>query len=113
MVYPAMAMDLPAWAIKAIDKIRKGFLWKGRKNVKGGHCLLAWSKVTRPKELGGLGIHDLKLLGWALRVRWLWLQKTEPGRPWAEFPVQSCGVVQSIFSVAVVTHVRDGTNTLF
>ncbi|WVZ85337.1 hypothetical protein U9M48_032277 [Paspalum notatum var. saurae] len=52
LVYLTMAMDLPLWALKAIDKIRRGFLWRGRRDVKGGHCLLAWPKVTRPLELG-------------------------------------------------------------
>jgi hypothetical protein len=70
-----MALDLPAWVIKAIDRIRRNFLWQGRKEGKGGHCLLAWSNVTRPKEMGGLGISDLWNLGWALRVRWPSLQK--------------------------------------
>jgi hypothetical protein len=37
LVYLTMAVDLPAWAIKAVDNIRRGFLWKGRKGVKGGH----------------------------------------------------------------------------
>ena len=32
-----------------------------------GHCLIAWPKVCRSKELGGLGISGLKSLGWALR----------------------------------------------
>jgi hypothetical protein len=36
MIYLAMAVDLPAWALKAIDKIRKCFLWRGRKEAKGG-----------------------------------------------------------------------------
>jgi hypothetical protein len=27
-------------------KIRRGFLWRGRRDAKGGHCLLAWPKVT-------------------------------------------------------------------
>jgi hypothetical protein len=31
-----MAVDIPHWALEAIDKIRKGFLWKGRKEVRGG-----------------------------------------------------------------------------
>jgi len=60
----------------------------GRKEVKGGHCLVAWGKVTRPQELGGLGISDLKSLGWALRMRWLWLEKTESHWPWGMFPIQ-------------------------
>jgi hypothetical protein len=38
MIYLAMVVDLPAWALKAIDKIKKGFFWHGRKEAKGGHC---------------------------------------------------------------------------
>lgn len=41
IVYLAMAVDLPPDALKAIDNIRKGFLWRGRKEVRGGHCLVA------------------------------------------------------------------------
>lgn len=36
--------------------------------AKGGHCLVAWGKVARPRELGGPGISDQKGLGWALRM---------------------------------------------
>jgi hypothetical protein len=35
MIYLTMAMDLIAWALKSIYKIRKGFLWRGWKEVKG------------------------------------------------------------------------------
>jgi hypothetical protein len=35
-VYLAMAIDIPHWALDAIDKIRKGFLWRGRKEARGG-----------------------------------------------------------------------------
>ena len=81
LIYLAMAFDFPTWAFKAVDKIRRGFLWRGRKDAKGGHCLVAWVKVCRPPELGGLGISDLKSLGWSLGMRWVWLQKIEPHRP--------------------------------
>jgi hypothetical protein len=90
LIYLAMAIDFPPWAIKAVDKIRRSFLWRGCKDTKGGHCLVAWVKVCQPLELGGLGISDLKSLGWALRMRWVWLQKTEPHRPLGCFPFYMC-----------------------
>jgi hypothetical protein len=71
---------VPKWFIKAIDKIRRGFLWKGRKDIQGGCCLVALETVQRPLELGGLGILNLEVMGWALQVRWLWLHKTDPSK---------------------------------
>jgi hypothetical protein len=58
-------------------------------------------------------ISDLKYLGWALQIRWVWLQKTEPYRPWANFPFQVPGQVQAFFRLAVVSEVGNGANTLF
>ena len=69
LIYILMALELPPCALKAIDKIRRGFLWKGRKDARGGHCLLAWPKVTRPIYLGGLGISNLQYMGYALKLR--------------------------------------------
>ena len=71
-IYQLIAMDIPKWAVKAIDKIRRSFLWKGKASANGGQCVIAWSKVCRPVELGGLGIHNLDTLSWSLRMRWLW-----------------------------------------
>uniref|UniRef100_A0A0A8ZUL3 Reverse transcriptase domain-containing protein n=1 Tax=Arundo donax TaxID=35708 RepID=A0A0A8ZUL3_ARUDO len=73
-VYLLIAMNVPKWVIKAIDKICRAFLWKGGKEVNGGSCLVAWDKVTRPLDLGGLGIHNLQVMSWALQMRWLWLR---------------------------------------
>lgn len=62
--YLLIAIDVPKWVIKKIGKIRRAFLWKGRKEVNGGSCLVAWEKMTRPLDLGGLGIPNLHILGW-------------------------------------------------
>lgn len=87
---------------------RSWFLWRDRGDVKGGHCLNTCPKVTRPPELGGLVLTNLRLLGWELQVRWLWLQKTEPSRPWASFSIQAHPSVQDFFSMSVTTEVGDG-----
>ena len=54
VIYIMLALELPPGVLKAIDKIRRSFLWKDRKDARGGHCLLAWPKVTRLVFLGGL-----------------------------------------------------------
>lgn len=113
VLYFAMALDFPRWAIKAWDKIRRGYVWRGRKDAKGGHCLVAWPKVTRPKELGGLGISDLHRLTIALRVRWSWLKRTTPHKAWAFVPIQTNECTQALLSTAMITEVGDGGNTLF
>jgi hypothetical protein len=74
---------------------------------------VAWGKACRSPELGGLGILDLKSLSWALRMRWVWLNKTEPHRPWANLPVQVPRQVQAFFKLAVVSEVGNGPSTLF
>jgi uncharacterized iron-regulated membrane protein len=56
--------------------------------VQNGKCMVAWSQVQRPLHFGGLGVMDLKLLGIALRARWLWLHRTESQQPWAALRVK-------------------------
>uniref|UniRef100_A0A0A9B3W4 Reverse transcriptase domain-containing protein n=1 Tax=Arundo donax TaxID=35708 RepID=A0A0A9B3W4_ARUDO len=112
-IHLLIALDVPKGLIKAIDKIRRAFLWKGKKEVNGGHCAVAWSKDCRPLELGGLGIHNLELLSWSLRMRWLWLQQTQPDKPWAGFKFQVHNNVKALFLAAVTTNVGSGMNTLF
>jgi len=51
-IYLLVALKVPKLFIRAIDKIRKGFLWKGMKEANGGCCLVAWERVMRPLELG-------------------------------------------------------------
>jgi hypothetical protein len=112
-VYLAMAVDIPQWGLDAIDKIRRGFQWRGRKEAKGGHCLVAWGKVCRPLKLGGLGISSFPELCWALRLRWLWLQKTDHSRPWSGLQIQVPKKARAFFSEVVTTEVGNGTNNKF
>jgi hypothetical protein len=82
-----------AASIETINKLTRAFLWKNKKDIHGGHCLLAWDIVTLPKEQGGLELET-------------WLSITKPS--WQTWQPSCCqvGLVHifsgwSIFSVAV------------
>jgi hypothetical protein len=38
-----MALDVDPWLIKALDKLRRGFMSAGREEAHGGNCLVAWA----------------------------------------------------------------------
>jgi hypothetical protein len=46
-------------------------------------------------------------------MRWLWLQKTYSGRPWAGFPIQVTSKARAFFSKVLISEVGNGSNTLF
>jgi len=71
----------------------------------------AWEKVMQPLELGGLGIH--KVMGWALQMRWLWIEKIKPDRPWAGLEIPIHLNTSAMFAISVVTIVGNGETTLF
>jgi hypothetical protein len=72
-----------------MDKIRRSYFWRGHKEAKGGHCLVAHVTVYRPLQLGGLGISNLKKLGWALRVKWFGYKKRSHVVHGHHFPFRS------------------------
>ena len=63
--------ELPKGVKKRLDRPRANFLWSGEGNKHKYH-LIAWEKVCRPKDLGGLGILDLDFMNTALLSKWLW-----------------------------------------
>jgi hypothetical protein len=69
------------WLVEEATKYMCAFFCVGKKQVNGGQCLVAWDIICKPVRFGGLGVNDLKQQGLALRVRWEWLQRTDPSRP--------------------------------
>lgn len=76
-VHISITCSLSAWAIKQIDKRHHAFLWCGSEVVSRGKCRVAWPVVCFPWDYGGLGLPDLCILGFALRLH---LGMVEEGR---------------------------------
>jgi hypothetical protein len=75
--------------------------------------MVAWKTCYRPTELGGLGISDLRLTGYALQTRWLCLQQTDEQRAWSQLPIRVCPQVQSFFKASTFKVLGNGHRTLF
>ena len=69
--------------------------------------------MCSPKSVGGLGIHNLHFFNIALRVRWLWLKRTDLEKPWRDFDIRVSPDAKAIFEAATRSHVGDGRGTLF
>lgn len=69
--------------------------------------------MCKPTELGGLGLSDLKLQGFALQSRWLWLQRTDQERAWSQLPIKTAPEVQAFFRASTFMLLGDGRQALF
>lgn len=111
--YHMTVFPMKKWMIKRIDKLRRNFLWKGSEEANGGHCLVNWQRVKRPKKNGGLGVLDLAMFGKALRLRWLWYEWTEPERPWAGTTLPCDVVDRQLFRMSTRVTLGNGNKAKF
>lgn len=112
LIHTAMAIAISPSVIKCIDQRQRAFLWRGSETAAGGHFLLAWPRVCRPMSLGGLGIPNMQLFEYALRLRWLWMVKSEDARPWSTLPDNVEPAVAAMFA-STSMQVGDGRKSLF
>ncbi|KAM0860223.1 hypothetical protein ACQ4PT_046687 [Festuca glaucescens] len=113
VVYQLLALDLDPWFLKAVDKLRRSFLWAGKDEVLGGCCPAAWHLVCQPKSLGGLGLHNLRCMNVALRTRWIWQQKTDTSKPWSGLDLEASSDARGLFNASVHITIGDGSSVLF
>jgi hypothetical protein len=96
-----------------VEKGFRGFFWSAKDKANRGQCLVAWNQVCKPTDQGGLGVKNLRLQGLALRVRWEWLRRTDPSRPWQGLPLITDERARQVFDSLVQIMVGDGRRTLF
>ncbi len=70
------------WLFKAVDRIRRGFFWKGKVPTSSFHCLVNWEQVCRPKCVGGLGIRSFRVTNSALLMKSFWNYYSAKELPW-------------------------------
>lgn len=95
------SIEPPPWVFNVINKILREFLLKGSDSVAGGHCLVNWCTVCRPKTLFGLGILDLNHMHTALLVRRVWRIRTLDDKSWNSLGTPIDKQVIAIFNAAI------------
>ena len=96
-----------------IDKLWWGFLWAVDESSPGGKCLVSWKQVCRPRELGGLGVHDLQRHGAVLRACWYWNSWIDDSRPWQELVLPHDPAAEGIFRASTEIIIGDGRKAGF
>ena len=112
-VHHLMVMDAPKWVFEELDKWMRAFFWTAEEKVNGGNCLVAWDTICTPVCFGGLGVKNLELQALALRVRWEWLRRTDPDRPWQKLHMVVDREARQVFDSLVSITVGNGAKTLF
>jgi len=57
-IYPMMAAKMQKSCLEEIDKIERAFIWGDTDHVRKVHAV-RWEVVTRPEDVGGLGLRKL------------------------------------------------------
>jgi len=58
-IYYMSSILLPKSVCEILGAKRRAFLWTGEDACSGANCLVAWDRVCRARECGGLGIKSL------------------------------------------------------
>lgn len=72
--------------------------------------------MEQPLEYGGLGILNLEYMSWALQVRCLWFEKTDPGCHWKDLEIPIHRNAIALFwhrRIAIASHVGRATIPYF
>ncbi|KAJ4839691.1 hypothetical protein Tsubulata_006579 [Turnera subulata] len=107
-IYLMSLFKVPVGVLKKMRSTIRRFFWNGY-DKKSKACLVAWNKISIPKECGGMGIMDLSVMNQCLLFKWIWkfcspvdgVWKDLIARkygvrscsPFPEFPLQKCSLM--------------------
>jgi hypothetical protein len=76
------ALKLPPALLRAIEALRRAFLWNAADRASGAKCLVAWDAVCRPKREGRLGIKCLAAKNECMQLKLVHRLHSHPDAPW-------------------------------
>lgn len=112
-IYMSSMHKLLVWVRNYLIKRCRAWLWRGEGSCNGGHCQVNWTIVSKPKNMGGLGVLDFAKFGRALRLRWLWFSWKEPQSPWVGSGLPCDDTDRELFAAATEITIRDGATARF
>jgi hypothetical protein len=59
------------------------------------------------------GQSDLAMMGYALRLQWEWLRRTEPDHIWTALPSDQDRILQAMFNASVTVQIGNGLQGKF
>ncbi|XP_040249723.1 uncharacterized mitochondrial protein AtMg00310-like [Aegilops tauschii subsp. strangulata] len=81
-----MGLFLLAEGVHAkMDTPRSRFFWEGS-GPKRKYHMVKWAAVCRPKDLGGLGMTNTRILNIALMCKWIWKISQGATSLWVDLP---------------------------
>ena len=84
------SLKIPIAVLDFIDRARKHCLWRGSDVNAKIKSLVAWPKVAKPKDKGGLGVIDLRTQNEALLLNHLDKLYNKKDIPWVNMIWNSC-----------------------
>jgi hypothetical protein len=83
-IYTLCSVKMHITNINSINRARKHGLWRGSNIAGKGKPLVAWDKVTTPKDKGGLDLKNLRIMNDALLIKHLHKFYNKEDVPWVQ-----------------------------
>ena len=80
-VFMLSALPAPKGVLQQFRNVQRDFLW-GKGEEKNKWALVAWDKICKPKNYGGLGLDDPEILSKALGAKLWWQWVKDPEAQW-------------------------------
>jgi hypothetical protein len=83
-IYVMCSIKMHVTYLNSIDRAKKHGLWRGSDVAGKGKPLIAWTKVTTPKDKGGLGLKNLRIMNDAILIKYLHKFYNKEDVPWVQ-----------------------------